>query len=433
MKNKYAQVGLGGRAYMYSKAITQTYSDKATMVGICDRNPGRAELMRQSIVEHQSKPVMVYSDEDFDKMIEETKPDTVIVTTMDCYHEKYIVRALELGCEVITEKPMTIDETMCQRIIDTTKATGKEVRVTFNYRYSPPRTQVKDLLMSGIIGDIYSIDFHWLLDTRHGADYFRRWHRNKENSGGLLVHKATHHFDIINWWINSFPKSVFASGQRRYYVPETADRLGLTNRSERCHNCPEADKCHFNLDLSSNENLQKLYLDQENFDGYYRDRCVFSPLIDIEDNMNLVVNYDNGVKMSYSLNAFMPWEGYTVSFNGSKGRLEHNCKESVYINGDNSVPGELVDEGTTIKIFPHFKPSYDVEVWSAEGGHGGGDEILLKDIFEPNPAGDKYHRASDWRGGAYSILTGIAANHSMKTNQLVVIEDLVQGLEKPYQ
>ncbi len=433
MKTQYAQVGLGGRAYMYSKAITQTYSDKATMVGICDRNPGRAELMRQNIVEHQPEPVRVYSDAEFDQMIEETKPDTVIVTTMDCYHEKYIVRALELGCEVITEKPMTIDEIMCQRIIDTTRATGKKVRVTFNYRYSPPRTQVKDLLMSGIIGDIYSIDFHWLLDTRHGADYFRRWHRNKENSGGLLVHKATHHFDIINWWINSFPKSVFASGQRRYYVPETAERLGLTNRSERCHTCPEADKCPFYLDLSSNENLQKLYLDQEKFDGYYRDRCVFSPLIDIEDNMNLVVNYENGVKMSYSLNAFMPWEGYTVSFNGSKGRLEHNCKESVYINGDNSVPGELIEEGTTIKIFPHFKPAYDVEVWSAEGGHGGGDEILLKDIFEPDPAGDKYHRASDWRGGAYSILTGIAANHSMKTNQLITIDDLVHGLENPYQ
>ncbi|MCD4752959.1 MAG: Gfo/Idh/MocA family oxidoreductase [Anaerolineaceae bacterium] len=433
MKIKYAQVGLGGRAYMYSKAITQTYSDKATMVGICDRNPGRAELMRQSIVEHQSEPVKVYSDEDFDQMIEKTKPETVIVTTMDCYHEKYIVRALEMGCEVITEKPMTIDEIMCQRIIDTTKATGKKVRVTFNYRYSPPRTQVKDLLMSGTIGDIYSIDFHWFLDTSHGADYFRRWHRNKENSGGLLVHKATHHFDIINWWINSFPQSVFASGQRRYYVPETADRLGLSNRSERCHTCPEADKCHFYLDLSANENLQKLYLDQEKFDGYYRDRCVFSPLIDIEDNMNLVVNYDNGVKMSYSLNAFMPWEGYTVSFNGSKGRMEHHCKESVYINGDNRVPGELVEEGTTIKIFPHFEAAYDIEVWSAEGGHGGGDEILLKDIFNPDPAGDKYHRASDWRGGAYSILTGIAANHSMKTNQLINIDDLVHGLENPYQ
>ena len=45
----------------------------------------------------------------------------------------------------------------------------------------------------------------WLLDTRHGADYFRRWHRNKNNSGGLMVHKATHHFDLVNWWMIPTP------------------------------------------------------------------------------------------------------------------------------------------------------------------------------------------------------------------------------------
>ena len=78
--------------------------------------------------------------------------------------------------------------------------------MTFNYRYSPPRTQVKDLLMSGVIGDILSVDFHWMLDTHHGADYFRRWHRNKQNSGGLMVHKATHHFDLVNWWLSSVPE-----------------------------------------------------------------------------------------------------------------------------------------------------------------------------------------------------------------------------------
>ena len=63
-------------------------------------------------------------------------------------------------------------------------------------RTSPPRTQVKDILMSGVIGDVLSVDFHWMLNTHHGADYFRRWHRNKKNSGGLMVHKASHHFDV---------------------------------------------------------------------------------------------------------------------------------------------------------------------------------------------------------------------------------------------
>ena len=90
-------------------------------------------------------------------MIKETKPDFVIVTTVDATHADYIVRALEAGCDVITEKPLTTTAEMCQRILDATKKTGRHLRVTFNYRYSPPRTQVKDILMSGEIGDVVHV------------------------------------------------------------------------------------------------------------------------------------------------------------------------------------------------------------------------------------------------------------------------------------
>ncbi|NQT87465.1 gfo/Idh/MocA family oxidoreductase, partial [bacterium] len=299
------------------------------------------------------------------------------------------------------------------------------------YRYSPPRTQMKDLLMSGVIGDVLSLDFHWMLDTHHGADYYRRWHRNKANSGGLMVHKATHHFDLINWWLSDVPEAVFALGHRKFYTPHQADRYGLGNRSERCLDCPESGRCAFFLDMAGNEAMRKLYVENEQYDGYFRDRCVFAGDIDIEDSMNLVVAYAGGAKMSYSLNAFMPWEGYQVTLNGAKGRIEHKCEETVYINGDGSVPGELLAEGTTIRIFPHFAPAYSVEVWTADGGHGGGDGPLLKDVFDPEPETDKYLRGADQRAGAYSILTGVAANRSMETGQLIRADDLVQGIGLP--
>jgi predicted dehydrogenase len=89
---------------------------------------------------------------------------------------------------------MTTDEKKAQNILDTQKRTGKKLRVTFNYRYAPGNTKIRELIMDGAIGDIFSVHFEWLLDIRHGADYYRRWHRNKHNSGGLLVHKSTHHF-----------------------------------------------------------------------------------------------------------------------------------------------------------------------------------------------------------------------------------------------
>ena len=132
---------------------------------------------------------------------------------------------MELGCDVITEKPMTIDIGRLRHVLEAKKKTGKSITVSFNYRYAPHRTQVKDILMSGAIGEITAVDFRWYLDRVHGADYFRRWHRYKDRSGGLLVHKATHHFDLVNWWIDSTPKTVHAFGKRAFYTPAMADAL----------------------------------------------------------------------------------------------------------------------------------------------------------------------------------------------------------------
>lgn len=429
-KRRFAQVGLGSRSWMYSFAIVDKYREACDLVALCDSNPGRVAL-RKAWAEEQGANVKGYTEDQFDGMIRECKPDVVVVTTKDATHDRYIVRAMELGCDVVTEKPMTTDDVKCQRIIDTVAHTGKQCKVTFNYRYSPPRTQVKDLLMSGAIGDILSVDFHWMLDTSHGADYFRRWHRRKENSGGLMVHKATHHFDLVNWWLSSIPVSVYASGHRRFYTPKQAERYGLHDRAERCLECPESDRCPFYLDLAGNERLKELYLDQERYDGYHRDGCVFSAEIDIEDSMNVVVDYASGAKMSYSLNAFLPWEGYYIMFNGSKGRLEHYARETVYISGDGSIPGEMLPDATTITVYPHFGTPYSVEVWEGQGGHGGGDILLLEDVLLPEKREDKYRRAADQRSGAYSILTGVAANKSIATGERVVIDDLVQNIGVP--
>ncbi|HOL67591.1 MAG TPA: Gfo/Idh/MocA family oxidoreductase, partial [bacterium] len=349
----------------------------------------------------------------------------------DCTHDDYICRALKAGCDVITEKPMTIDAERCRRILDTVRRTGKKLTVTFNYRYSPPRSVVKQVLMEGTIGRILSVDFFWNLNTSHGADYFRRWHRYKKNSGGLLVHKATHHFDLVNWWLSAVPEEVYCRGDRVFYRPEQAQRYGLTRRGKRCLDCPESSQCHFYLDLRAYPSLKELYLDQEQYDGYYRDRCVFAPDIDIEDTMNAVVRYSTGALMSYALNAFTPWEGYAISFNGTRGRLEHTCVESIYISGDGSVPGELLKQGTSIVVHPHFGQQYAVPIPEARGGHGGGDTLLLNDLFLPEPEADPLKRAAGAGAGAYSILTGVAANESIRTGKVIKIKDLVSDIPDP--
>ena len=430
-RKRYALVGVGSRSSMFRNAVLKTYAGHCEMVGFCDVNEGRLKLAQQRSRDAAGVEIPIFDAKDFDRMVREQKPDVVIVTTKDSTHDQYIIRAMELGCDVMTEKPMTTDEKKCRAIFKAKEKTGRNLTVTFNYRYSPPRTQVKDLLMSGIIGDVMSVDFQWLLDTHHGADYFRRWHGEKKNSGGLMVHKSTHHFDLVNWWLSAVPVMVQANGKRDFYTPQMAKRLGLESHHERCHTCPEGDKCTFRMSLAGNKNLKELYLDQEKYDGYFRDQCVFHPRIDIEDTMNVIVKYDTGATLSYSLNAFNAWEGYMIAFNGTKGRIEHGAQEKISVSGDGSVPGALKPEGTYTRIYPFRAPAYSVDVWSGEGGHGGGDKAMLDDLFLPEKPDDKYLRAADERSGAFSILTGVAANHAMRTGKPIEIADLVRNIGRP--
>ncbi|WP_116807391.1 Gfo/Idh/MocA family protein [Steroidobacter cummioxidans] len=426
-RKRFAVVGLGSRSRMYTNAITGKFRDANELVGVSDNNAGRAALAAKAIAATGASKPKIYSAVDFDRMIRETKPQTVIVTSPDATHNDYIVRALDAGCDVITEKPMTTTAEKAQTILDACKRNGRHVRVTFNYRYSPPRTQIKEMLMNGDIGDILSVDFNWLLNTVHGADYFRRWHSNKAISGGLMIHKATHHFDLVNWWLGAQPESVIAVGKREFYTPDMARRMGLKGHHERCRTCPERAACTFYFDLAADPGLKALYLDNEQHDGYFRDQCVWRPDIDIEDTMNVVVRYDTGTTLSYSLNAFNSWEGYHIAFNGTKGRIEHSIVEQAGVAGADETQGKIKDDGVTTRIIPLRGAPRDIEPWTGTGGHGGGDDVMLNEIFGDAPA-DKYKRASDERGGAYSMLIGAAANQCFKTGQSVRIDQLVTGL-----
>jgi predicted dehydrogenase len=187
---RMALVGTGNRGSLtWGQDVVKGYSDVVEIVGLCDKNSKRVEAAKKLI------GVNAPTFTDFDRMIKETRPDTVMVTTVDGTHAGYIIRALELGCDAMSEKPLCTDEQQCQAILDTQKKTGKKVTVTFNARHAPQAKKVKELLLEKAVGDVISVDFHEYLDTSHGADYFRRWHRLKENSGTLLVHKASHHID----------------------------------------------------------------------------------------------------------------------------------------------------------------------------------------------------------------------------------------------
>ncbi len=398
----YVLVGTGYRGlWSYCEPLVREYADVARLKAVCDINPKRAKLVGDYL--HADIPAYT----DFDRMLQEQKPDVVIVTTKDCAHEQYICKALEAGCDVITEKPMTTDSAMCAHILETEKRTGHKVAVTFNCRFMDFYVKIKELLMSGLVGDVLSVHYQWLLDTSHGADYFRRWHSIRANSGSLLIHKSTHHFDLANWFLDDEPVKVNAFGTRRFYGPTRRER------GERCRDCPYKDSCEFFFDIDTEDGgrLKMLYKDCEDADGYIRDRCLFSDVIDIEDSVSLNVKYAKGTVMSYSLTAHSPYECMKIVFNGVKGRLE--C--------DNAFGVE------TIKFYDRAGQCLTIDrsrVRKLPGGHGGSDPAMRDRLFR-GWTEDPLSQMADTRAGAMSIGIGIAANLSMKEDRAVYLSEFL--------
>lgn len=399
---KYAIVGTGNRGILsYAVPMAEEYRDCVQLVGACDINRKRAEL----VSEFTHLDIPAYTD--FDLMLKETQPDVVIVTTKDCAHAEYIIKALEFGCDVISEKPMTTTDEMCARIIEAERRTGHKVTVTFNCRFFPFYVRIKELLNEGHIGKVLSVHFEWMLDCVHGADYFRRWHRRRENSGSLIIHKATHHFDLVNWFLEEEPVKVNAFGTRRFYGPTREER------SDRCLTCPYKNKCEFYVDINKVENgMQKrLYLDCEDQDGYIRDMCVFSPEIDIEDSVSVNVKYSGGAILSYSLTAHSPYECMKIVFNGTGGRLE----------ADTAFGRE------NIKIYNRLGEEFNYNHYNKKpmpGGHGGSDTALRNNLFRGYDS-DPLHQMADTRAGSMSIGIGIAANKSMAEDRAVYLSEFL--------
>ena len=401
-KKKIAMVGTGHRGTsMWGIDVIKDYGNEIEFVGLCDKNPGRVKTAQKMM----NLSCGTYTN--LDQMLRETKPEVLIVTTMDSTHHEQIVKGLEAGADIITEKPMTTDEEKCQLIIDAEKRTGKKVYVTFNYRYSPHRQKIYELIHSNEIGKITSVDFHWYLDTSHGADYFRRWHRKREFGGSLLVHKSTHHFDLLNWWLDSDPEEVFAYGSLEFYGKNGPFR------STNCRPCPHKGECKFYFDMTKDARLMKLYADNEQFDGYLRDGCVFREDIDIFDKMAVQIKYANKVQVSYSLTAYSPYEGYRISLNGTKGKID------AWIHEKQPWEMEKFDE---IQVTKNFGETAYFKIDNTEPGHGGGDFRLRKQLF--NPGADPYKQGAGSRDGAMSCLIGIAARKSIDSGNPIKIKDL---------
>jgi len=422
-KLKVVLTGTGVRGISFwGKRLVEQYPQKLTFVGLCDINPGRVKFAR----EYMGVTCPVFTD--FDRMLKETRPDLVIVCTKDSTHHEFIVKGLEFGADVLTEKPLTTDEVRCRQIVEAERKSNRNLIVGFNYRWSPYMTKIKELLQNKSIGEITSVDFNWYLNTHHGASYFRRWHGLMNGGGSLWVHKATHHFDLLNWWLDDTPDEVFAYGSLEHYGKNGPFR------GENCRKCAHKTECKYYWDITKSAHDMKLYVENEKYDGYIRDNCLFREEIDIYDKMSAQIRYKSNVVANYSLTTYSPFEGWRIAFNGQKGRIEawldipwmkneHIDQEALHAveMQQSSKDGHIAEP---LILFRNWEKYETVNVVSEKAGHGGGDSRLQDKIFLNPDAADPYRHAAGLRDGVMSVMIGIAARKSIESGQPVKISSL---------
>jgi predicted dehydrogenase len=414
---RYVLVGCGGRGtHMFGKPLAADFPGKAALVGLFDLNAKRMKVAAATIGN-----VALPQYTDFDEMLVRSNCDVVVVSTRDASHAGYIVRALRAGKRVISEKPLCVNAEQCRQIVATQQETGGSVFVTHNARYGAAETLIHKLIREGAIGRVITITFHELLDRRHGADYFRRWHRIKSNSGGLLIHKASHHFDLLNWWAGSKADQLSAQGGLEFY--------GAAGpfHGPRCSACPHAKRCAFHIDLFADADAKAMYLQAESEDGYVRDGCVFDPGIDIEDHASVHYRYQNGIRVTYSLHAFSPLEGYIISFEGTEGRLEYNTnKNTKWAMGSIITPGLEKMAARSLRLIRPSKGIEELEIPTLEGSHGGADPVLRDEFFGRGNNPTPTERMAPLDQAVQAVLVGAAANVSIATGQPVRVQDLLK-------
>jgi predicted dehydrogenase len=298
---------------------------------------------------------------------------------------------------------------MCRRILAAAKRTGAVCLTTHNARYDAAMGSIRAVITGGRLGRVLHIQFAETLDRVHGADYFRRWHRRKANSGGLQIHKASHHFDLLNWWAGSKPKTVRAQGGLVFYGKNGPFR------GRRCKGCRHASACDFHADFFAREDYRRLYFEAESADRYVRDGCVWDPEIDIEDQLHVHIVYESGIQVDYSLVAYSPIESLHVAIEGTQGRLEHT---TIYDTGwcvgrGNRLPGVENVRGETQRLFLPGKGITEIPIARGEGEHGGADPQLRRDFFARPWDKPPNEKMASLDQAVQAVLIGAAVNQSL--------------------
>lgn len=415
-------VGGGTDSALGYGASADDFSEYADLVAVLDIDRARADAFLAQVVPADHPEIPVFGQEQFAQMVAQTRPDTVIVTGPDDTHVEHILAALAADLDVISEKPMVSTAADAVRVLEAERASRGSVLVTHNLRYTSRHREIQQRLRAGEIGRIIhaSLDYH--VDVRHGASYFLRWNRERARSGGLTIHKSTHHLDLLAWWVGSAPSTVYAVGGRDFYGPESPHRpAGATTAAEVRERDPYYAAQRGSGTFHDDADQARRGLFDLPYEVQYpagTDLTLYDEEIDVEDHVSSLLTFENGATAAYSVNFSAPWEGYRATLIGTHGQLE------IFVG--RTPEGEPLPGSGDVVIRPLFAPATRIEIPTVEGGHDGADPMMRRELFlGVSEAPPELRLRSSALDGALAVAAGEAIWRSIEQERIISVAELL--------
>ena len=364
-------IGCGLRGQRYLKGLSDLGSDKVKVVSLCDIDLVR---LRQEQEKYHLSDKDVFTDEE--KFFASLKSDLCIVSTQDQQHVQHAIKAMEAGSDVLCEKPISNKESEVRKLLEVQKRTGKKVMICHVLRFAPAFKKIKKLLDDKVIGDLVFIDAMENVYYAHQAHSFVRgnWRRDDETSP-MIIAKCCHDLDLLVWYSNSECKSISSVGDLRFFKEENQPE----GASDRCTNCKYRGTCPFDAytiyiknhfwGREAVTNVRPITDDvlEKELETSPYGRCVFKCDNNVVDHELTQIVFKNGIKANLRMSGFTHDYGRIMKFYGTSGQIDlDECRGTI-----------------EVKVFGKEKEVIQISsLIDAISGHGGGDDGLVKAVYE---------------------------------------------------
>jgi len=357
-------IGAGHRGSIYADYAFKNPKEM-NIVAVADPNPYRSQK-----IAHLHNIIPSHCFNGWEEVLSKEKfADAVIIATPDQLHTAPCLKALEMGYDVLLEKPIAPTEEECRQILAKTKETGRIVGVCHVLRYTPYFRELKKLLDAKMIGEVISIQHLEPIEYIHMShSYVRGNWRNSQVATPIILAKSCHDTDIIRWLVNERSENIHCFGNLKWFKSTNAPK----GSTERCTGgCAVEDSCPYSALQIYYRDRKRLYVfdlpdDKSKWDKLIMQglkttnygRCVYRMDNDQPDHLVVNILFNGGATAAFSMQAFVSYEGRRTRIMGSLGD----------INGDM--------ESFTLTSFRTGKKL----TWSMKtDAHGGGDHPMVKD------------------------------------------------------